>query len=82
MRRLAQATFLASVLAVGWVGGASAQAKREGHPVLERAIQQIDNIRERLQQAPRDFGGHRQKAVDALKLATDELRQALQSDKQ
>ncbi len=59
---------------------ADAQNKREPHPVLERAIDQITNIKGRLQQAPKDFGGHKQKAIDALSLASDELRQAMQFD--
>jgi hypothetical protein len=80
MKRITHVTVLASVLAVGFAAGASAQ-KKEGHPVLQRAIQQIDNIRERLREAPQDFGGHKQKAIDALRLATDELNQARQFDK-
>ena len=61
--------------------GQRGQGKGEGHPVLERAIDQITNIKGRLQAAPKDFGGHKQKAIDALSLATDELRQAMQFDK-
>jgi hypothetical protein len=34
-----------------------------------------------LREAPQDFGGHKQKAIDALRLATDELNQARQFDK-
>jgi len=60
---------------------AHAQAGREAHPVLERAVEQINNIKGRLQQAPKDFGGHKAKAIDALGLAADELRQAIQFDK-
>ena len=59
---------------------AQAQAK-EPHPVLARAIEQINAVRGRLQSAPRDFGGHKQKAIDALNIANDELRQARQFDK-
>jgi hypothetical protein len=44
-------------------------------------MQQIGNIRTHLQRAPKDFGGHKQKAIDALSLASDELRQAMQFDK-
>ena len=81
MKRYVHVVILSSALAVGFVGGAGAQAKREAHPVLEQAIQQIDAIRGRLQKAPQDFGGHRVKAVEALKLATDELHEALRFDK-
>lgn len=67
----------------GWVAYAQGQRGmqgKEGHPLLERAIDQIGNIKSRLQSAPKDFGGHKQKAIDALSLAADELRQAKQFD--
>ncbi|HZR23887.1 MAG TPA: hypothetical protein VFA59_09895 [Vicinamibacterales bacterium] len=71
---------LAAAFSVGaWT--ADAQGRKEPHPVLERAIEQINNIKGRLQNAPKDFGGHKQKAIDALSLASDELRQAIQFDK-
>jgi hypothetical protein len=62
-----------------WV--AEAQSKKEAHPALERAIEQIDHIKARLQEAPKDFGGHKQKAIEALNLAKDELREAIQFDR-
>ena len=68
-----------SFFAGAWT--ASAQNKGEPHPVLERAVEQINNIKGRLQQAPKDFGGHKQKAIEALTLATDELHQAIQFDR-
>jgi len=73
---------IATIVLTFFVGGwsADAQNKREPHPVLGRAIEQINNIKGRLQQAPKDFGGHKQKAIEALSLATDELRQAIQFD--
>lgn len=77
-------TFLVVSLAAVFSAGAwtaHAQAGREPHPVLARAIEQINAIKGRLQQAPKDFGGHKQKAIDALNLAGDELRQAIQFDR-
>ena len=80
IRRTLVVVGLAAAFSAGaWTAGA--QNRREAHPVLERAIDQINNIRGRLQQAPKDFGGHKQKAIDALSLANDELRQAMQFDK-
>jgi hypothetical protein len=58
-----------------------ARAKREGHPVLQSSIRQIEGIKDRLQKAPTDFGGHREAAVDALNHALSELNQAIQYDK-
>lgn len=78
-------TLIVIVIGAAFSAGAwtaSAQAKREAHPVLERAIEQIANIKGRLEQAPKDFGGHKAKAIGALGLAADELRQAIQFDKQ
>ena len=71
-------------LALALAGGTwtiSAQSKKEPHPTLERAIEQINHIKGRLQEAPKDFGGHKQKAIEALSLANDELRAAIQFDK-
>jgi len=79
-RRMLIAVALVSTFFAGaWT--ATAQNKPEQHPVLERAIEQINNIKGRLQQAPKDFGGHKQKAIEALTLATDELGQAIQFDR-
>jgi hypothetical protein len=76
-------TLIAVALVTAFLAGtwtATAQNKPEQHPALQRAIEQIDHIKGRLQQAPKDFGGHKQKAIDALMLANDELRQAIQFD--
>jgi hypothetical protein len=88
MRNLLRMIAAALAVTVAFAGGAwsasaqgqRGQGNREGHPVLERAIDQITNIKGRLQSAPKDFGGHKQKAIDALSLAADELRQAMQFD--
>jgi hypothetical protein len=63
-------------------GGWAAQTPaKDGHPALERAMEQINNIKGRLQNAPKDFGGHKQKAIDALTVAAGELQQAMQFTK-
>jgi hypothetical protein len=74
-----------TVVAVGFVlafatGMWTAHAE-ERHPVLQRAIEQIHNIRKRLESAPHDFGGHKQKAIEALGVAASELEQGIQFDK-
>ena len=77
-------TLMVTGVALAFAGGAwtaQAQNKKEPHPTLERAIEQIDHIKGRLQEAPKDFGGHKQKAIEALNLANDELRAAIQFDK-
>ena len=58
-----------------------AHAKRERHPVLQNSIRQIEVIKDHLQKAPSDFGGHRVAAIEALNRAMSELQQAIQFDK-
>jgi hypothetical protein len=78
MKNLFRASCVVIVASLAFAGGAWAQAKTQGHPVLDRAIEQIDTIKGRLEGAPKDFGGHKQKAIDALTLAANELQQAKQ----
>ena len=76
-----------SAMALGLVaalaGGVYAQGgrKAEKHPVLQNSIRQLGVIKDRLQKAPTDFGGHKEKAVDAINHAIDELNQAIAFDK-
>ena len=75
--------FVATGLVLAFSAGAftaSAQ-NQEKHPVLHRAIEQINNMKMRLEKAPQDFGGHKHKAIEALGLAASELEQAIQFDK-
>ena len=55
--------------------------KGENHPVLQNSMRQIEAIKDRLQRAPKDFGGHKEAAIDALNHALNELQQAVQYDK-
>lgn len=57
------------------------QNAKEGHPVLQQSIRQLEAIKDRLQKAPTDFGGHREAAVDAITKAINELHQAEAFDK-
>jgi hypothetical protein len=57
------------------------QSAKEPHPVLQNSIRQIEGIKDRLQKAPTDFGGHKEAAIDALNRAMNELQQAIQFDK-
>jgi hypothetical protein len=87
-RRSLMAVGLAAVLAGGAyqvVAGSPLQrGEREGqekHPVLRQSMHQLEGVRDRLQHAPTDFGGHREAAVDAISHAINELQQAIQYDK-
>jgi hypothetical protein len=71
-------------LVAALAGGVYAQGGKGGgekHPVLRNSIHQLEGIKDRLQKAPTDFGGHREKAVDAISHAIDELNQAIAFDK-
>jgi hypothetical protein len=73
-----------AVLAQAGTGAGALQAQnkngKERHPVLQNSRRQLEAIRDRLQKAPTDFGGHREKAVDAITHAINELEQAIQFD--
>jgi len=85
MSRTIRTTLAAAALTVALAGGAvlaqSGQAPREPHPVLRNSIRQIETVKDRLQQAPSDFGGHRVAAIEALNHAISELQLAIQADK-
>jgi hypothetical protein len=74
-----------AILAQGGTGAGAVQKPnkngKERHPILQNSMRQLENIKDRLQKAPTDFGGHREKAVDAITHAINELQQAIQFDK-
>jgi len=54
--------------------------RRERHPEINHAIHALQNAKNFLQKADRDFGGHRTKAVEAVDAALNECNQAIQYD--
>lgn len=55
---------------------------QEKHPVMHKAINQLQRTREELQNdASRDFDGHRANAVKLIDQAIQQLQQGIQSDK-
>ena len=58
-----------------------AAERREGHPVLQRSIRQLEMVKDELQKANDDFHGHKEAAIDAVTHAITELRAAVASDK-
>ncbi len=54
--------------------------KRE-HPRIAKSIQDLQATIDYLQKAPHDFGGHRAAAVEASQHAIEQLKLALQYDK-
>lgn len=57
------------------------QRKRERHPEIRKAMKNLEQAKTNLQNADRDFGGHRTKAVEAINVALDECKAALAFDK-
>ncbi|MEA2691412.1 MAG: hypothetical protein QOJ16_799 [Acidobacteriota bacterium] len=54
--------------------------KRE-HPRMAKAIKDLQDAVDYMQKAPHDFGGHRAEAVEASQRAIQQLKLALQYDK-
>jgi uncharacterized membrane protein YccC len=54
--------------------------KRE-HPRMAKAIKDLQDAVDYMQKAPHDFGGHRAEAVEASQRAIQQLKLALQFDK-
>ena len=53
----------------------------ERHPMIQRAINALNAARADLQQAARDFKGHRAEALEAVNRAQEQLRLAIACDK-
>jgi len=56
--------------------------KGERHPEIRAALRHLNAAKAALQKGSKDFGGHREKALDLTNQAIQEAQQALQSDKQ
>ena len=62
--------------------GAAPPTAAGGHPVMHKAINQLERVKEELQNdASRDFGGHRARAVQLIDQAIQQLQQGIQYDK-
>jgi len=59
---------------------ASAQANKENHPEMHRALRSLQRAKTELQKSNHDFHGHRAKAQELTQQAIDEVNAALQSD--
>ncbi len=54
---------------------------RERHPEIRMAMHKLRMAKEALEKSAHDYGGHRVKAIHEIDEAMEELRDALQSDK-
>lgn len=55
--------------------------KQEHHPMIERAIRALEGAKDDLEDASRDFCGHREDAAESVTNALNQLRLALASDR-
>lgn len=72
--------FLVLGMVVAFVLGICALAF-EPHPQIRAAQTALDNAMNHLQRADTDFGGHRLKAMDHIRAAQVELKEALRFDR-
>ncbi len=52
--------------------------KGEHHPEIHKAQMHLNQARETLEQSTHHYGGHRQKAIELIKQAQEELKQGVQ----
>lgn len=69
------------VLALGIALGAGAAWTAERHPEIRAAQRDLRQAKTRLEHAAHDYAGHRVKAIGLIDGALEELRLALESDK-
>ena len=81
-RRVATIAMAALFLSLPFLTPATAAAKgmkgeRAAHPLIARAIHQLQDAVDYMKAAPHDFGGHRAEAVAASEKAVEQLKLAL-----
>lgn len=73
--------FRIAVLVLVFALGAGAGWAAERHPEIRAAQNHLMQAKARLEHAAHDFAGHRVKAIEHINEALDELKLALESDK-
>jgi hypothetical protein len=80
--RKSKGFLVVTVLAIGFVLGlASAALTAERHPEIHLAQSRLAQAKNALEHAAHDFAGHRVKAIEHITEAQEELKLALESDK-
>ncbi len=73
------AILLLSTVAIGFSQGpATPKRDPERHPHIRAAMRDLRQAANQLEHADHDFGGHRAKALELVKQASGELREALE----
>jgi len=72
---------MAIALTLGFLGFVAAPlVYAEGHPMIRKAQKQLQNAKNTLAHADKDFGGHRVAAIQHIDAALSELDLALAAD--
>jgi hypothetical protein len=64
-------------LAVGAAAAGSPAEAASKHPRLEKAIEVMKDAKKYLEMAPKGFGGHKKRSIEAIDKAVAELQAAL-----
>jgi hypothetical protein len=70
--------FIASCIALAFIASPVRLAAEDEHPRIEHAIHELEETIHMLENAPHDFGGHREEAIHACREAIHRLREALE----
>ena len=63
------------------INGFARADKKEHHPHIHRAIEELREAKKELKEANHDFGGHREKALKECDEAIEQLELALKYDR-
>jgi hypothetical protein len=63
------------------INGIAFAQKKERHPHIHKAIEELRETKKELKEADHDFGGHREQALKACDEAIEQLEKALKFDK-
>jgi len=83
-RREALCGLAASAGAIGalaMINGFASADKKEHHPHIHKAIEELREAKKELKEANHDFGGHREKALKECDEAIEQLELALKHDR-
>lgn len=92
-RRFVMLAAIAATIGCGTLVGVEAQQgappppgqrlgrRHERHPEMMKALKALERAKADLQAANRDFGGHREKAVDLVNQAIAEVNEGIKFDK-
>jgi F0F1-type ATP synthase membrane subunit b/b' len=79
---LTRRTALAGAAVASLATMASLATAEERHPKIRAAIRALEEAKQELEHAAHDFGGHRAQALAECDRAIEQLRLALQYDRQ